>query len=66
MISEILVLGATGKTSKRVVERLQRKGISVRAGSRNGDPSFDWEKPGNWAKVLNGIKKITSHITPTL
>lgn len=58
MISEILVLGATGKTGKRVVERLQGKGISVRAGSRNEDPSFDWEKPGNWAKVLNGIKKV--------
>ncbi|CAL1517677.1 NAD(P)H-binding protein [Chitinophaga sp. MM2321] len=58
MANEILVLGATGKTGKRVAERLQKKGIPVRAGSRQGNPPFDWEKAENWATVLSGIKKV--------
>ena len=37
-----LVLGATGKTGRRVVERLRRRGLDVRAGSRSGPPPFDW------------------------
>ncbi len=58
MANEILVLGATGKTGKRVTEKLQKRGIPVRAGSRNGNPPFDWEKPGNWPAVLDGIQKV--------
>lgn len=58
MANEILVLGATGKTGKRVAARLQKKGIPVRAGSRYGNPAFDWDKPENWAKVLDGVKKV--------
>lgn len=46
MANEILVLGATGKTGKRVAEKLQKMGITVRAGSRNGTPPFDWVNPG--------------------
>ena len=58
MANEILILGATGKTGKRVAERLQKRGISIRAGSRNGNPPFDWDKPGNWPAVLDGIQKV--------
>jgi uncharacterized protein YbjT (DUF2867 family) len=39
----ILVLGATGKTGRRVVERLQARGVEVRAGSRSSQPPFHWE-----------------------
>jgi uncharacterized membrane protein len=38
-----LVLGATGKTGRRVVERLTARGLPVRIGSRSGEPRFDWE-----------------------
>ena len=31
-----LVLGATGKTGRRVVERLEARGLPVRVGSRSG------------------------------
>ncbi len=58
MESKILVLGATGKTGKRVAEKLKKMGIPVRIGSRNGNPPFDWEKSGNWPAVLNGIQKV--------
>ena len=38
-----LVLGATGKTGRRVMEQLEERGVAVRAGSRASEPPFDWE-----------------------
>ncbi|MEM6557249.1 MAG: NmrA family transcriptional regulator, partial [Pseudomonadota bacterium] len=38
-----LVLGGTGKTGRRVVERLKAGGHAVRIGSRSAVPSFDWD-----------------------
>jgi uncharacterized protein YbjT (DUF2867 family) len=38
-----LVVGGTGKTGRRVVERLEARGLPVRVGSRSGEPPFDWE-----------------------
>jgi uncharacterized protein YbjT (DUF2867 family) len=37
----ILVLGGTGKTGRRVAERLAARGLPVRIGSRSGRPPFD-------------------------
>jgi uncharacterized protein YbjT (DUF2867 family) len=51
----ILVLGATGKTGRRVTERLQVLGVPVRAGSRTADPPFDWEDRATWAPALAGV-----------
>lgn len=50
-----LVLGATGKTGRRIVERLSARGMSVRAGSRAGLPPFDWEDRETWAPALRGV-----------
>lgn len=58
MANEILVLGATGKTGRRVAERLQKRGIAIRGGSRDGNPPFDWDKPENWETVLDGVQKV--------
>lgn len=49
-----LVLGATGKTGRRVVERLTALGHPVRIGSRSADPRFDWEEPATWEPALTG------------
>jgi uncharacterized protein YbjT (DUF2867 family) len=49
-----LVLGGTGKTGRRVAERLSARGLPVRLGSRSGEPPFDWERPDTWAPVLDG------------
>ncbi len=38
-----LVLGDTGKTGRRVVERLGARDTPVQVGSRSGEPPFDWE-----------------------
>lgn len=51
----VLVVGGTGKTGRRVAERLVAKGIPVRIGSRSASPSFDWENEATWAKALDGV-----------
>jgi uncharacterized protein YbjT (DUF2867 family) len=50
-----LVLGGTGKTGRRVVERLAARGIPTRVGSRSGEPPFDWDDSSTWAPVLEGV-----------
>lgn len=53
--STILVIGGTGKTGRRVAERLTGRGIPVRIGSRTGRPAFDWDEPATWDAALEGI-----------
>lgn len=53
--STVLVTAATGKTGRRVAERLERLGIRVRAGSRAADPPFDWTDPATWRPALAGV-----------
>ena len=53
-----LVLGATGKTGSRVLERLTARGVPVRAGSRSGSPPFDWENRSTWAPALEGMEAV--------
>jgi uncharacterized protein YbjT (DUF2867 family) len=54
----ILVLGATGKTGRRVVERLTARGIPTRLGGRSGEPRFDWDDRDTWAPVLEGVGSV--------
>jgi uncharacterized protein YbjT (DUF2867 family) len=53
-----LVLGGTGKTGRRVVERLTRRGLPVRTGSRRGSPPFDWDDPGTWDAALREVGAV--------
>ena len=62
----ILVLGATGKTGRRVVERLQARGIQTRSGSRSAQPPFDWEDRGTWAPALRGVDAVYVTYFPDL
>lgn len=50
-----LVIGGTGKTGRRVAERLGERGLPVRIGSRTAEPGFDWDDPGGWAAALAGV-----------
>jgi uncharacterized protein YbjT (DUF2867 family) len=50
-----LVIGGTGKTGRRVAERLRARGLPVRVGSRSGAPPFDWEDRSTWAPVLEAV-----------
>ena len=51
----ILVIGGTGKTGRRVAQRLQDRGVPHRIGSRNGDPAFDWDDEQTWRPALEGV-----------
>lgn len=62
----ILVLGGTGKTGRRIVERLQARGWPVRLGSRAASPRFDWEDRGTWAPALAGIQAAYISYFPDL
>jgi uncharacterized protein YbjT (DUF2867 family) len=53
-----LVLGGTGKTGRRVVERLQARGLPVRVGWRSGEPTFDWDDRSTWATALEGAGAV--------
>jgi uncharacterized protein YbjT (DUF2867 family) len=63
---EILVLGATGKTGRRIVERLQSQGVAVRPGSRDASPPFDWEDRRTWAPALDGVRAVYISYFPDL
>jgi uncharacterized protein YbjT (DUF2867 family) len=61
-----LVLGGTGKTGRRVVERLVARGLPVRVGSRSGEPPFDWEDRATWAPALSGVGSVYLTYYPDL
>lgn len=52
----VLVLGANGKTGRRVRQRLEAAGVPVRAGSRSGTPRFDWDDAETWGPALAGAR----------
>jgi uncharacterized protein YbjT (DUF2867 family) len=51
----ILVLGGTGKTGRRVAQRLEARGVPTRIGSRRAERPFDWEVPSTWGPILEGV-----------
>lgn len=66
MNSNILVIGGTGKTGRRVVEQLQKQGIEPRIGSRSATPGFDWNNKDTWVKSLEGIERMYVTYYPDL
>ncbi|MFF4879556.1 NAD(P)H-binding protein [Micromonospora sp. NPDC000668] len=62
----ILVLGGTGKTGRRIVERLQESGVPVRVGSRSAGQPFDWADRATWAPVLQGVGTVYVSYYPDL
>ncbi|MEV4677752.1 MULTISPECIES: NAD(P)H-binding protein [Actinomadura] len=61
-----LVLGGTGKTGRRVVERLEALDVPVRMGSRAASPAFDWADEATWAPVLRDVEKVYLSYYPDL
>lgn len=58
MKENILVIGGTGKTGRRVVERLEKLGHNVRIGGRHAQPAFDWDNPDTYGQVLKGMDRV--------
>lgn len=61
-----LVLGGTGKTGRRIAERLKKKGKVVRIGSRSAVPAFDWNNEKTWQAAIDGVSNIYISYTPDL
>ena len=52
-----LVIAATGKTGRRVADRLEAQGRPVRRASRSGSTpqtTFDWDDRSTWGPALEG------------
>ncbi|MEM7144916.1 MAG: NAD(P)H-binding protein [Verrucomicrobiota bacterium] len=61
-----LVIGGSGKTGRRVLERLKALGHQVQSASRSSSPSFDWNDDSNWSDVLAGVQSLYVTYHPDL
>ncbi|MET9768075.1 NAD(P)H-binding protein [Streptomyces sp. NPDC006415] len=62
----ILVIGGTGKTGRRVVERLETLGRPTRVGSRSSETPFVWEDENTWEAALDGVSAVYVTYYPDL
>lgn len=61
MTTTVLVLGATGKSGRRLVPLLQARGVTVRAASRQANAHhtlFDWYQPETHQAALEGVDAV--------
>ena len=61
-----LILGSSGKTGRRVVNRFIANGLKFREGSRNSEIPFDWYDASTWQKALHGINAVYVVFSPDL
>ncbi len=61
-----LVIGATGKTGRRVAAKLRAKGVPTRAVSRSTEIPFDWSDDRTWDKALEGVRHAYVSFVPDL
>jgi uncharacterized protein YbjT (DUF2867 family) len=58
-MQNILILGGTGKTGRRIARRLRADGRPVRTASRTGgDIPFDLDDPTTWEPALDGVTAV--------
>jgi uncharacterized protein YbjT (DUF2867 family) len=62
----ILALGGTGKSGRRVAQRLRALGRPVRIGTPASTPSFDWSDPATWPAALDGVGSVYLAYYPDL
>jgi uncharacterized protein YbjT (DUF2867 family) len=64
--SNILVIGGTGKTGRKVVSRLNTLGHHVGIGSRSASPAFDWDNSELWSESMQDMDKVYITFQPDL
>jgi uncharacterized protein YbjT (DUF2867 family) len=57
MKQNILIIGGTGKTGRRVAENLTQSGHNVRVVGRKTTPGFDWENPETYDAALKDMDR---------
>ncbi|HEY8581780.1 MAG TPA: NAD(P)H-binding protein [Capillimicrobium sp.] len=62
----VAVLGATGKTGRRIVDRLRARDVPVRLGSRSAEPAFDWQDRATWRPLVRGARAVYAAYSPDL
>ena len=65
-ITTTLVLGGSGKTGRRVLERLADRGQPAVSASRSGERRFDWDDRATWAPALAGVSSVYISYFPDL
>lgn len=61
-----LLIGGTGKTGRRLAERLGARGHPFRIGTRTTDPPFDWLHDASWPEALEGVSSLYVTYQPDL
>ncbi len=61
-----LVTGGTGKTGRRIVEKLRSSGRPTRIGSRSSAPAFDWNNDSSWEECLENVESVYISYAPDL
>jgi len=61
-----LVIAASGKTGRRVADRLEAQGLPVRRASRSGSTRFDWDDRSTWDAALEGARAAYVVYSPDL
>ncbi|MHA7132667.1 NAD(P)H-binding protein [Oerskovia turbata] len=64
--SLVAVVGATGKSGRRVAARLIERGIAVRPVSRGAAHRLDWDDPSTWARAVAGADAVYLAVAPDL
>lgn len=62
----VLIIGATGKTGRRVAGRLAGLGVPTRMASRSGATRFDWTDRTTWGPALDGAGAVYITYQPDL
>jgi uncharacterized protein YbjT (DUF2867 family) len=61
-----LIIGATGKTGRRIAKHLEADGVLIRRGSRDSKTPFDWENPATWAPAMEDARAVYISYFPDL
>lgn len=62
----VAITGGTGKTGRRLAERLRAAGVPVRLASRRTQPAFEWDAPQTWPATLDGASALYVAYAPDL
>ena len=62
----ILLIGGTGKTGRRVADRLARRDLDIRVASRTSATRFDWHDRSTWEPALTGVRAAYLTFHPDL
>ncbi len=62
----VLVIGANGKSGRRVAQRLRAANRPFKAASRSSETLFDWDDPSTWKPALEGTEAAYITVYPDL